>query len=406
MTGSILRQLRTRNAASERESVSGFEQLMLAGVEDVIPTTAPTTSNTKRESCQRLDRDPLGPLFLRRYAALGPASAGVKAYCYQLHSILRIAQRHTAKPCHLVAIFDDPDLLGRVLIDDVAPATATRLSKWTLAQRRSAVRCFASVMRPELREAIGVDPHDRIDEALRTVAERVGSGYRLTGGRPRHRGGYVPTRDDVSRVIEAATQIDGYRGRRNSVFFRILAQTGTRVNALRQLNGSDCVEMPSGRMRLFVHDKGKREPREIELSRELSEELHRYIDLFNQFATGRRWKTRIRIGNASPIWRNSAHGRWPYPAIGQALQQACGDAGVPRFSPHSLRRAFATDATAVLPRYVVALAGGWQGLDRLDDHYVRPRQRDIWSKLAWGSTQDQFGEIEEQTAHEAARTLR
>ena len=47
-----------------------------------------------------------------------------------------------------------------------------------------------------------------------------------------------------------------------------------------------------------------------------------------------------------------------------------------------LRRAFATDATSVLPRHTVAQAGGWHGLERLDDHYVQPRGTTIREKLA------------------------
>jgi len=54
---------------------------------------------------------------------------------------------------------------------------------------------------------------------------------------------------------------------------------------------------------------------------------------------------------------------------------------VPAFSPHALRRFFATEAASALPRHVVALAGGWQGVERLDDHYIRPHTADLWAKL-------------------------
>ena len=43
---------------------------------------------------------------------------------------------------------------------------------------------------------------------------------------------------------------------------RILAETGCRVTALRTLDGTNCVEMPSGRLRLFLHEKGKAEAAE------------------------------------------------------------------------------------------------------------------------------------------------
>ena len=62
-------------------------------------------------------------------------------------------------------------------------------------------------------------------------------------------------------------------------------------------------------------------------------------------------------------------------------------AEVPAFTPHALRRAFATDAASVLPRHTVAQAGGWKGLERLDDHYVQPRNATIREKLHRGDRQ-------------------
>ena len=165
----------------------------------------------------------------------------------------------------------DEELLGRVLVDDTAPTLGTRLSRWTLAQRRSAIRDFVTLMRPELMALLGEDPHDRLDRALRAVAERVGAGYRLTGGAPRRRGGRAPSGRRSGRTGRRRAGSWLSSALRNRAFFTILAETGARVNALRQLDGADCVEMPSGRLRLFLHEKGKAEPREVELSREAAD---------------------------------------------------------------------------------------------------------------------------------------
>ena len=81
------------------------------------------------------------------------------------------------------------------------------------------------------------------------------------------------------------------------------------------------------------------------------------------------------------MWRNSPRGCWSYRAILDTLRAGCETAEVPPFAPHALRRAFATDATSVLPRHTVAQAGGWQGLERLDDHYVQPCGATIREKL-------------------------
>ena len=357
-------------------------QLALPG----ISISGANIQMSKRKSERRVRQslvahDPMWPSYFRRLEARGTARKGVEAYRYQLESLLRIASRHGPNYSSLQNLFDDVQMLGQSLTDDIAPTGNRKFSKWTLAQRRSAIRSFAALMSPELRELLGDDPLNRIERALQSASVRIGGGYRLTGGSPRHRGGYVPSPTQLTEIIEATGRAPGYVGLRNRVFFQILAQTGTRVNSLRLLSGCDCVELPSGRMRIFVHDKGKLEPREVELSLELSTRFLQYVDSFNQFAAGRRWKTRIVLGASNPVWRNSSRGCWPYQGVLHTLRNACDLIGVPAFSPHALRRAFATDAASVLPRHVVALAGGWQGLSRLDDHYVRPRRDEMWSKF-------------------------
>jgi integrase len=135
-------------------------------------------------------------------------------------------------------------------------------------------------------------------------------------------------------------------------------------------------------MRLFLHDKGKREPREVELSAKATSDLHAYVSAFNRWALSTRCAARVRLGQHGSIWRNSGRGRWSYRDINSTLQTACVAREVTPFTPHAFRRAFATDAAELFPRHVVAQAGGWKGLERLDDHYIHPRAFDIWSRVA------------------------
>jgi len=272
--------------------------------------------------------------------------------------------------------------LGRTLVDETAPTLGTRLSKWTLAQRRSAIRSFVTLMRPELLRLLGEEPNTRLDRALRAVAQRLGAGWRLTGGAPRRRGGRAPSAGQVGEVLVAVKRAPGYLGARNLAFFTILAETGARFNALRELDGADCIEMPSGRLRIFLHEKGKAAPREVELSRDATDRLRSYADAFNYVAAVRRWPARIRLGQPGTVWRNSSRGCWSGEDIRATLRAGCSAAEVPEITPHALRRAFATDAASVLPRHTVAQAGGWTGLDRLDDHYVQPRGEAIREKLS------------------------
>jgi integrase len=290
-------------------------------------------------------------------------------------------------------------------VDEVAPTLGTRVSKWTLAQRRSAARDFVKLMRPELLPLLGEEPHDHLDRALQGVAERVGAGYRLTGGAPRRRGGRVPTSGQIRDVLDAVGTAPGYLGIRNRAFFQILAETGSRINALRQLDGADCVEMPNGRLRIFLHEKGKGEPREIELSHDAADALRAYAEAFNYLAAVRRWSVRVCLGETGPVWRNSPRGCWAYDDILETLRAGCRSAEVLALTPHALRRAFATDAASVLPRHIVAQAGGWQGLERMDDHYVHPRISTIREKLQRGDRQADLPTLREGGRREPAPTL-
>ncbi len=377
-------------------------QLALTGFGQRATTTPRKTR--RRSSARQTDsrsEDPLMPAYLRRLAARGAAPKGTAAYHYQLRAILRVTARLAGRTVTIGHLFADPALLGHALVDDVAQGGAARLSKWTLAQRRSAIRSFVTLMRPELLRLLSEDPHTVLDRALRHVAERVGGGYRLTGGEPRRRGGQSPILSDIAAVIAEAGRAPGFLGARNRAFFGILATTGTRLNALRQLDGADCVVVPSGRLRLFLHEKGKAERREVELSRDLAADLSDYIEAFNRHTSWGRRLGRIELGAPGAVWRNSGRGTWPEHDVRATLRAACTAAGVPEFTPHALRRAFATDAASRLPRHVVALAGGWQGIERLDDHYVRPRQSTIWLKLHGGETRaedEPVGSVVRETA--------
>jgi hypothetical protein len=124
------------------------------------------------------------------------------------------------------------DLLGRALADDISPTIPNkRLSKWTMATRRSAVRKFIALLRDDLMAASGEDPDSVLDSALRSVAEPVGLGFRLNGGAPRRRGGDVPTSEQVAAVLATLGQADGYRGNSNRAFYGILAESGARERA-------------------------------------------------------------------------------------------------------------------------------------------------------------------------------
>lgn len=169
-----------RNVAFSKTPDTGIVQLALPGIIGVPPRIC--RSGAKRGTSAHVgDTDPLLETYLRRLTARGVAPKGFAAYRYQLRVLLGIATRRAGRPVSLAALFCDPVLLGHALVHDRGTIDGRQLSRWTLAQRRSAIRSCASLMHPEL-ATFGVDAHAVLDRTLRGVAERVGTGYRLTGG--------------------------------------------------------------------------------------------------------------------------------------------------------------------------------------------------------------------------------
>ena len=310
-------------------------------------------------------------------AATGKDEDTIKAYIYQLRSLLKAAQGYESP----MAFFLDPKALGRALVNDTSK-DGRQLSKWTMAQRRSAIRSFARMMGPQARRLTGRDPLGIVEEALRLSTERVGGGFRLTGGAPRRRGGPHPSPDELAAIIQETAREPGFEGHRNEAFLWILFESGSRVNALREASCADLVELPMGGIRLQIHAKGRSQRREIELTPHGWDLLRTYIEKFNcQTATDARMPP-IVIGERTPLWRGARGGLWPYDGVSKTFQRACLNAGTRAYILHSLRRALASQAAATLPRHTVALAGGWGGTRRPDDHYIRVQPRSIEEKLS------------------------
>lgn len=339
-----------------------------------------------RDKPTRRQAVPIGPsmeLFAQRLQASGSSLETQKAFVWRVRHTLSAAHRlGFPATSNIVALFQDRAMLGRALVDDHS-YHVNRLSKSTLAQRRSAVRAFARHLAPELRPIVGSDPVLVVETALREVSQRVGSVYRSDVGAPRRRGGYVPSSEEVSFVLGQVAKAPRHFGLRNEVFFKLLYETGSRVNALRQLDCRDVFVMPGGRIRMQLHAKGQRTKREVELSNETAKLLLAYVDEFNAQATFAGGGPLIRVGQQGWLWRGKPWAsRWSYNTVLSTLSDAVLAVGAHAFSPHALRRAFASEAASTLPRQVVAQAGGWRGRERMDDHYIQPRNRTILQKLA------------------------
>jgi integrase len=337
--------------------------------------------------------------FRRRLTATGASAKTQQAYGWQMRQLLATAHRRGLdERDSLSDLFQQVTLLGQALADDRSARQGT-LSRWTIAQRRAAVRAFARLMAPELRPLLAVEPEDVVIAALRLVAEHVGGGYRLTGGTPRRRGGRAPTLGEVKAIIAEAGRAPGFKGKRNTAFFALLHESGSRVNALREIEGRDIHELHDGRLRLLLHAKGRHERREVEVSERARQLLVAYIDCFNGRAADVGRAERIGIGAWGPFWRSTWGQQWAYANVAETFDRACLAAGTHAFTCHALRRAFASDAASVVPRHVVAQAGGWQGLDRLDNHYIQTRVWSIARKLGYGAKDTETMTPDEAAAH-------
>lgn len=368
-------------------TLDGIQPCLPGFEHEVLPQS--TRRLARSASCKGRPEDPIVRDYLRVLSMTGAPQKTIAAHRYQLRAVVECARRGRAG--HAVRIFDlfrSPRLLGRALVDDRPRSGIGRVSKWTLAQRRVVIRSFARLMRPELLAVTGEEPEQVVAHALQSVAERVGCGYRLGGGTPRRRGGPAPSPEEVSRILDSVAKARSFQGRRNRAFFTILYHSGSRVDALRQLQGDDVIEMPDGHLRLLLHDKGKTRAREVELSADDRRLLFDYVEEFNWRAAFAGRSERIELGKPGAVWRSSWRRQWAYQGVRQTFEAACLSVGTLMYRLHAFRRTFATSAASVLPRDVVAQAGGWRGLERMDDHYIRPPEHAVLAKLREAEARD------------------
>ena len=339
----------------------------------------------RRLQCRRTPpirpADDLSDLYRVRLASRH-APATVKAYCWSLSNMLVLAEELQGHPVCLADFITDQGLLGQVCATARRPGGGPPISAWTAAQRRSVLRTLAVTLAPELKDLGIHDPAAHVNRAIQAVAERVGGGYRLPVGALRRRGSRPPSPEEWSQICAALQSTPGWTGDRNSLFFGILAPTGTRGGALLGLQGQDLHVVRDGTVRLLLHDKASGGQVEVTLPESHVVRFRRYFDGFNSCFAGR-GRPRLEFGAPGPVWRSDSGGNWSYNAMRTTLRGACVQAEVSEeYTPHTLRAFFATEATQVVSRRIAALAGNWRGTERMDDHYVAVHGERLTAKLA------------------------
>jgi len=195
-----------------------------------------------------------------------------------------------------------------------ADLAARGLSAATAARRRAAVRQFYQFV---LGESWRSD-----DPSRRVAAPRQ--------GRPLPK---VLSREEVTRLIEAASAHDGRQGLRLACMVELIYASGLRVSELTALLLSALAQDPAY---LMVRGKGGKE-RLVPLSGPARAAVKAYLPVRASF---------IKQGAASP-WlfpSRGAAGRLTPRRFAQLLDQAAVAAGIDadKVSPHALRHAFAT----------------------------------------------------------------
>ena len=295
-----------------------------------------------------------------------------RQYRWVLRNMLGLAGNLAGRSVGILELLRDEQLLGRLLATATTADRSREVSAWLVAQRRSVLRSFTELMEPELRREGIADAGDALVRALRSVAEPVGTGYRLPVGATRGRGGPAPSLEEIAAIQDELAGKPDWRGSRNKIIFSLMTRRGLRIGGLLTLDGASAHRLRDGRIRCLLRAKSKREPYELAAPDDLTEPLARYVEQFNTWAKASGLPDRIGFGVLGRFWRNDLGQPLTYQAWTSELKQACISVGVPVYTSHAFRRAFATISTAVVPRATVATAGNWTSTRRMDDHYVQP----------------------------------
>jgi hypothetical protein len=136
-----------------------------------------------------------------------------------------------------------------------------------------------------------------------------------------------------------------------------------------------------GVVTLMLHEKTRRDQRQVDVPSEIVELLEAYISAFNAEAERCGQEVRIGVGVAGPLWRNGYRGAWGEANVRRRLREACQRAHVPLLRPHDLRRWHVNAATRSVTRETTARGGGWLGTRILDRHYLSPNAESVWERL-------------------------
>lgn len=288
-------------------------------------------------------------------------------------SAAKAAQRYLGRPLKGLEELYDEELMAAIVADDrYLDGSGGQLRRYTLCHRRVALGAYL--------RAIGLpgrtfeEARAIMDRALRRAARRRGYRYIIGVGRPEPPDHYRPPPEDVARFLTVAVHWhQAYAGPRLAAAASLSLWHGLRAVSVRAIDGGD-FRWHRGSLFLKVKEKavkGKRESQEIELRPQVVAFLLRYAASFNARQSARGRRDRIGVGVPGPFLRTFKGHPWKYDDFLKACYRCCDAAGVPRFSPHGLRRLYASRIAALLSVHEAPLAGVWKDEAVFLRHYAR-----------------------------------
>ena len=290
-----------------------------------------------------------------------------------LESLAKMAQKHLGRPLNGLEELYEEELMAAVVADDrYLDGSGAKLSRYTLRQRRVALGAYL--------RAVGLpgrtfeEARAAMDRALRRAARRRGYRYIIGAGRPEPLDHYRPPQEDVARFLAVASHwCQAYTGPRLAAAAALSVWHGLRAVSVLAVDGRD-LRWHRGSLFLKKKEKavkGKRESQEIELRPQVMAFLLRYAASFNSYAAASGRRDQIGVGVPGPFFRSLTGRPWYYEGFLEACWRCCDIAGVPRFSPHSLRRLYSSRMGATVSVHEAALAGGWRNEGVYLRYYAR-----------------------------------
>ena len=248
-------------------------------------------------------------------------------------------QNQVAEPA-LRSVLTDPALFGNVLAADRSLRGSGRVSRGTVRNTRRAFAALIAALPP----SPGVTRDDlrgNLAMARRATEHMVGLRRNVAIGDKHPRRVPVPSPEEIRRVIAALRTMlpSGHPGPDLLTFLYL---TGVRIGAALALTAADIRQMPDGTTWVFVQEKARPDARPVSVPLE-------------QAGLALAW---WQLPPDAPLWALRGRPIQP-PAVRRWITRGCDQAGVPRFTPHNLRHAFARDLAPHLGLAGTQRAGGW-----------------------------------------------